>query len=138
MFQDTSVIVTAKCRHKVTASGLSLIVMICPPLFLYPTTQPGLRSLAKYTVTNAGVVQLQYEKITATVMGLEVDTPSFLAKQASSSIQTKWFNGQMWIERLKVQDVDGVPEEARAAIEAASLAAGTPGYIYNVYRFDGD
>jgi hypothetical protein len=84
------------------------------------------------------VVQLQYEKITATVMGLEVDTPPFLAKQASSSIQTKWFNGQMWIERLKVQDVDGVPEEARAAIEAASLAAGTPGYIYNVYRFDGD
>jgi len=70
-------------------------------------------------------------------MGFEVETPSFLVEQTTSSISTSWFDGRLWIERLNVQDV-GVPDEARSALEAAAGAAGISAYIYNVYKFDGD
>jgi len=99
--------------------------------------KPGVRGEARYSVGANGLVNLQYEKIMATIMGFEVETPSFLVEQTTSSISTSWFDGRLWIERLNVQDV-GVPDEARSALEAAAGAAGISAYIYNVYKFDGD
>lgn len=100
--------------------------------------KPGLRGEAKYAVVDSGLVQLQYEKVFAIVMGMEVEAPGGLVQQASTSIRTSWFDGKLWIERIGVQDATGVPEAAQAAIVSAASAAGVTPYLYNVYRFDSE